>query len=187
MPESSEHPDKSTSNRYDTFHAATGALCKRLRNQKRQKTSHNQLFTIGFNFLAIVQLIVGATITALGPLAGEHMVAITVLGAVNTVVAGIHALMKGRGLPQRLGKDLAEIRKVLAYIEEVEIRLKYSDGEQANDEVTPLIEEAFTQYKIMQEVIDMNQPDSYVNAARLGKSSQFGKDREVDEEMGHDA
>ncbi|OJZ79657.1 hypothetical protein ASPFODRAFT_148777, partial [Aspergillus luchuensis CBS 106.47] len=62
---------------------------RKLKTQERHKKSHHQLFSVVFNFLVIVQLAIGATITALGPLASEHMLAITVLGALNTVVAGI--------------------------------------------------------------------------------------------------
>ncbi|KAL2839644.1 hypothetical protein BJY01DRAFT_219112 [Aspergillus pseudoustus] len=113
------------------------------------------------------------------------MVAITILGAVNTVVAGVLALMKGRGLPQRLRKDLAEIRNVMTYIEEVEINLKYGDGEQSNQDVTSLIKDVFNRYRVMQDVLDMNQPDSYVHAPQLERATRSGGPvRPVDEEMG---
>ncbi|KAL5338327.1 hypothetical protein BJX70DRAFT_367288 [Aspergillus crustosus] len=175
--------------KYDIFRAATGAICKKLRTQEIHKTSLNQVFSLVFNFLAILQLVVGATITALGPLANNHMVAITILGAVNTVTAGVLALMKGRGLPQRLRKDLAEIRKVRTYIEEVEIDLRYGEGAQANRDVTSLIKDTFGLYKMMQDVIDMNQPDSYVHAQQLnrGNHPESERVRLGDEEMGNSA
>ena len=59
-------------------------------------------------------------LTALGPSAAEHTRAITVLGAVNTVVAGILALIKGRGLPERLRRDELEFRRCQDWIEETE-------------------------------------------------------------------
>jgi len=71
------------------------------------------------NAKARQQLVVGATLTGLGPAAGDHPQAITVLGAVNTGVAGLLGLLKGNGLPDRLRKDGFELRKVLDYIEEV--------------------------------------------------------------------
>lgn len=40
------------------------------------------------------------------------MVAITLLGAINTVIAGLLALIKGQGLPDRLYHDRAEFRRV---------------------------------------------------------------------------
>jgi len=189
MPESSKNGIQPHHTKYDVFRASTSQLCKKLRAQEIHKTSLNHLFSVVFNFLAVLQLILGATITALGPLAHNHMVAITVLGAVNTVVAGVLALMKGRGLPQRLRKDLAEIRNVMTYIEEVEIKLKYGGdgdgtGEQSNKDVTSLIKDVFNRYKVMQDVLDMNQPDSYVNAPQLERASRSGTLRPVDEEMG---
>ena len=173
-----------THGKYDNFCAATGALRKKLKAQEIHKTLLNQLFSIFFNSLAILQLVIGATITALGPLADDHMVAITILGAVNTIIAGVLALMKGRGLPQRLRKDLAEIRKVMTYIEEVEINLKYGDGEETNRDVMSLIRNVFDQYKTMQDVIAMNQPDTYANTLQLERGNQLGRVRPVDEEMG---
>ncbi|KAJ5377931.1 uncharacterized protein N7496_005340 [Penicillium cataractarum] len=185
MPESSQSSRDGTSPRnYEIFRAATSALCKKLRAQEIHKTSLNRLFSIVFNFLAILQLIVGATITALGPLGDKHMLAITILGAVNTVIAGVLALMKGRGLPQRLRKDMAELKKLMTFIEEVEINLKYGEGEQANRDVMSLIKDAFDQYKMIQDVIDINQPDSYVHVPQLERSNQSGRVRPVDEEMG---
>lgn len=65
------------------------------------------------------QLVVGATLTVLGPSAGDHTKAITILGATNTGIAGLLGLLKGNGLPDRLRKDGFELRKVLDYIEAV--------------------------------------------------------------------
>jgi hypothetical protein len=48
-----------------------------------------------------------------GPSAGDHVIVITVLGAVNTVVAGVLALVKGQGLPDRLFHDRAEFQRLL--------------------------------------------------------------------------
>ncbi|RDW79117.1 uncharacterized protein DSM5745_05969 [Aspergillus mulundensis] len=187
MPDSSNSKNGTSPPKHDIFRAATSALYKRLRVKERHKTSHNHLFSIAFNTLSILQLIIGATITGLGPISDNHSVAVTVLGAVNTVIAGVLALMKGRGLPQRLRKDLAEIRKVLSYIDEVDVDLRYGEGQRAdgdgNGDVTALIKEAFARYQVMQEVIDMNQPDSYVNAPQLERSGQLRRDHPGDEEM----
>lgn len=152
-----------------------------------------------FNVLAVVQLAVGATITALGPLANKHMLAITILGALNTVVAGILALMKGRGLPQRLRNNIAEISKVLTFIDNTGIRLKYSDNDYPNSEVIRLIDEALGRYITMCEIIERNQPDSYASGNMSQnqannesleradkKNKMLAKDRQPDEEMGHD-
>lgn len=198
MPESSIQQNK-TKQCYEIFESATADLRRKLRTQERSKTSHHHLFSVVFNVLAIVQLAIGATITALGPLANEHMLAITILGALNTVVAGILALMKGRGLPQRLRNDIAEIRKVLTFIDNTGIRLKYSSNNYPNSEVMRLIDEALGRYITMCEIIEKNQPDSYAggnmsqnqanNEPLEGpdkKDKMLAKGRQPDEEMGHD-
>jgi hypothetical protein len=48
-----------------------------------------------------------------GPSAGDHVKVITVLGAINTVLAGVLALIKGQGLPDRLYHDRAEYRRLV--------------------------------------------------------------------------
>ncbi|KAL5357960.1 hypothetical protein BJX96DRAFT_182525 [Aspergillus floccosus] len=199
MPESSVQQNKPKQS-YEIFESATADLRRKLRTQERYKNSHHQLFSVVFNVLAIVQLAIGATITALGPLADEHMLAITILGALNTVVAGILALMKGRGLPQRLRNDIAEIRKVLTFIDNTGIRLKYSNNNYPNSEVMRLIDEALGRYITMCEIIERNQPDSYAGGNTMPqnhanneplegtdkKNKILAKDRQPDEEMGHD-
>lgn len=187
MPESSAQQHENEQS-YEIFQIATAELRRKLKTQERHKKSHHQLFSAVFNFLAIVQLVIGATITALGPLANEHMLAITVLGALNTVVAGILALMKGRGLPQRLRNDVAEIRKVLTFIDNTGIRLRSSNNKYSNAEIMRLIEEALNRYVIMCEIIEKNQPDSYAGRNMSGdqmNSEPFGGMHRTDEEMGH--
>jgi hypothetical protein len=179
------HPPQHSNTSPDRiFEAATSGLSKRLRAQEKHKTRLYYLFSTLCNLLAILQLMVGATITALGPSSDSHMIAITSLGALNTVVAGILALMKGRGLPQRHQKDLVEIRKVKTFLKQVAMRLKYGGWDQGNANVASLIEEAFARYKTMQDVIDINQPDAYLNGPQLERSNLLQRDRGGDEEMG---
>jgi len=75
-------------------------------------------------YLALgAQILIGATLTALGPISKLHATAITILGVVNTTTAGVLALLKGQGLPDRLRKDEYEMRKVQDFIEETEARI----------------------------------------------------------------
>ncbi|KAL3493938.1 hypothetical protein BJX62DRAFT_234793 [Aspergillus germanicus] len=163
----------------NTFRADTRTLCAQLKAQETRKTYFHLLFEIVFNALSILQLMVGATITALGPLAANQKVPITILGAINTVIAGILALMKGRGLPQRLRKDLAEIRKVQMYITEAENNLKSAERDQANRDVRALVDEAFARYRVMLDIIEMNHPDSYLGGQDLERGNPLERDRHV--------
>ncbi|KAK4962860.1 hypothetical protein LTR10_000487 [Elasticomyces elasticus] len=70
--------------------------------------------------LLALQLALSATFIVLGSLAKvESHVAIAVLGAVSTVVAGALALMKGQGLPNRLRQTRDGLRNVLFEAEEL--------------------------------------------------------------------
>lgn len=54
----------------------------------------------------------GALFLFRGPTAGDHVIAITLLGAINTVIAGVLALVRGQGLPDRLYHDKAEYQRL---------------------------------------------------------------------------
>ncbi|PYH81141.1 hypothetical protein BO82DRAFT_402719 [Aspergillus uvarum CBS 121591] len=133
-----------------------------------------------FNVLTIAQMVVGARITALRPSGGAHLLAITVLRAVHTVIAGVLAFLKGRALPQRLRRNIFELRKVLNAIEETQVRLRYSDPEHFTaEEVMALMEEALRRYVAAEEIIENNQP-----GPQSLRVSLLGKARQGDEERG---
>ncbi len=49
----------------------------------------------------VIQIIIGAVLTALGSFSKDNSVPIMVLAAINTVTAGLLALMHNSGLPDR--------------------------------------------------------------------------------------
>lgn len=57
-------------------------------------------FSWGINLCLGLQLIVAAALTALGAADGSKS-AVTVFGAINTVIAGFLTYLKGSGLPGR--------------------------------------------------------------------------------------
>ncbi len=65
------------------------------------------------------QIIIAATVTAVSASSGPR-VAITVLGALNTVLAGSLTWIKGQGLPDRLASYANELRRVREHIEDLE-------------------------------------------------------------------
>jgi hypothetical protein len=74
---------------------------------------------IGFNIsnwfihsLYVIQIFVAATITGLASYHG-HEIPLTVLGAVNAVLAGLMALIKGQGLPNRLRRSTDQFQVCL--------------------------------------------------------------------------
>ena len=68
------------------------------------------------NTFFMLQIIVGAALTALGAAKGPPA-AVTFLGAVNTVVAGLLTYLKGQGLPMRLEQYLHLLRTLREHIE----------------------------------------------------------------------
>lgn len=65
------------------------------------------------------QICIAAALTALGASASSN-IAITVLGAANTVLAGVLTYLKGQGLPNRLRMYWTSLRKCREFIEEKE-------------------------------------------------------------------
>lgn len=120
-------------------------------------------------YLALgAQIVIGATLTALGPVSGLHSKAITILGIVNTSTAGVLALLKGQGLPDRLRKDEYEMRKVQDFIEETEARLVVGgQGTLDTEELDELLQQVFAKYNAARDTAEMNRPDSELLSKKL--------------------
>jgi hypothetical protein len=115
-------------------------------------------------FCHFAQIIIGAALTALGPLANDHGVVITILGALNTVIAGVLALVSGQGVPDRIQKDEIGYRKIQDWIEETESLLSVGIIGRNRKEVGLLVEEAFKKYNAAKSNEENNRPNSYINA-----------------------
>ena len=66
-----------------------------------------------------LQIIVAAALTAMGA-AGASRSAVTVFGAINTVIAGVLTFLKGSGLPNRLKYYQTEWKRIREFIEQRE-------------------------------------------------------------------
>jgi len=73
--------------------------------------SYHLLSTLRW-FLMIIQIVIGAILTALGSVQMHTGIPITVLAAINTIDAGLLALMHNSGLPDRYRLDKVEFTKV---------------------------------------------------------------------------
>ncbi|CRK22480.1 hypothetical protein BN1723_002916 [Verticillium longisporum] len=73
---------------------STGIYASILREHAIKKWQR-RILTATIYACHIAQIIIGAVLTALGPSSAIHAVSITILGATNTTVAGIMALVKG--------------------------------------------------------------------------------------------
>lgn len=139
----------------------TGMYATIKRRKHKRKTQHF-IMSWALNLLHFAQVVIGATLTALGPDAASHAVAITVLGALNTVIAGVLALMKGAGMPEKLHRDEVEFRKLQDWIEETEALLMTGVIGRDNRDIGVLVESAFRKYESAQKSVENNRPDNYV-------------------------
>ncbi|EOO03096.1 putative c6 transcription protein [Phaeoacremonium minimum UCRPA7] len=66
--------------------------------------------------LLILQIMLGAVLTALGAISMKDKIPITALAAINTVAAGVLALMHSSGVPDRLLRNKNEYSNVVDYV-----------------------------------------------------------------------
>ncbi|KAJ2902262.1 uncharacterized protein MKZ38_000803 [Zalerion maritima] len=142
---------------------ATGIYDEVLKHVRARSWQHHTL-ALFLYFLYFMQILIGAALTALGPEAGKHGISITCLGACNTVIAGLLALIKGQGLPERMRNDEVEFRRLRDWIEETEALLAVGVLGRDRKEVGVLVETAFRKYNAATQSEDDNKPEAYVSA-----------------------
>ena len=153
--------------------SATGTYAEVLRHVNMRNWQHRLLGSLLY-MLYFMQILIGAALTALGPGATDRSVAITILGACNTVIAGVLALIKGQGLPERLRNDEVEFRRLRDWIEETEALLAAGVIGKDRKEVGTLVETAFKKYNAAQQCEDDNKPDTYVRPRTAGNEPRAG-------------
>lgn len=142
---------------------ATGMYASVLHTQRQKTLVYTALQALVY-LSHFLQIILGASLTALGPTAGQHTLTITVLGGMNTVIAGVLALVKGQGLPERLRQDRAGFRKLQDWIEQTEALLAVGVIGRDRKEVGLLVQVAFVKYNAAKASEDNNVPENYIRA-----------------------
>jgi hypothetical protein len=137
------------------------------------------------------QILIGATLAALGTVAKLHPTSITILGVVNASIGAILAMLKGQGLPDRLRKDEFEMRKVQDFIEETDIRLSIlPDDTFTVQNLDDVVQQIFDKYNTARDTAEMNKPSSYahqnINVAG-GAKGDDGTDNDGTNEVGANA
>ena len=94
------------------------ALYVRVKRRKRNQSCTYQFTAALTNTLMLTQIVLGATLTALGA-SDSSRVLITVFGALNTVIAGMIAFLKSRGQLVRARMFRDDLARV---IDEIEVR-----------------------------------------------------------------
>ncbi|KAK0107726.1 hypothetical protein ONS96_003525 [Cadophora gregata f. sp. sojae] len=137
-----------------------------LRLQKRLSLHYHAIEALYYTAL-LAQILIGATLVSLGPMSGLHPRSITVLGIVNTSTAGILALLKGQGLPDRLRKDEYQMQKVKDFIEETAARLELA-GDVGEEDVERLVELIYEKFNAARDTAEINRPSTYAHQIETG-------------------
>ncbi|ROW13223.1 hypothetical protein VPNG_04862 [Cytospora leucostoma] len=130
--------------------------------EQRKRVLQHFVMSWGLNLLHFSQIVIGATLAALGSNASNSAVIITVMGSINTVIAGTLALLKGQGLPERLHQDADEFRKLRDWLEETDSLLATGIIGRNRKEVGVLVESAFRKYNSAKQSAESNRPENYV-------------------------
>ena len=112
------------------------------------------------------QVVVAATLTALGAGNGPHVV-VTFFGAVNTIIAGILTYLKGSGIPGRYKYYASSWGKVREYMEQREREFEQAE---CNLDVDDVIKKVEAMYEEVRQDIDANQPEAYTSTAQLKRT-----------------
>jgi len=153
-------------------------LYKRVINKRKTAWWKFQILALVYNACISLQLLLGATLTALGASDKKRSAAITILAALNTVDAGLIALLHNSGIPSRYRNDWDEWSKVEVYMADI----MQSGVVQANMNKEDVIATCQAMYKAAFDTVENNQPSSYVPAlatavtegTKSGQSGQSG-------------
>jgi hypothetical protein len=119
------------------------------------------------NVSMVLQLLLGAALTALGSRTTGQELAITILAAENTVIAGLLALMHNSGLPDRFQKDFNEFDMVESYLKEL-MDTGIVRKDMTKEEV---IENCFAKFRRAKACVYKNKPSTYTASSTSGTSS----------------
>lgn len=117
----------------------------------------------------LAQLVFAATLTVLGA-SQKSFMAVTLLGSVNTVIAGGMAYLKGQGLPERLVQYANDLRKVREHLEERERQFMRPDCPLDVDQETRII---FRMYQAARQKAE----DSAIREADPAKQNAEAKNK----------
>lgn len=143
--------------------------------EERKCTGQYYLMSSIINTAFMGQIIIAATLTALGAANGSRL-AITILGSCNTVIAGVQTYLKGQGLPNRLKQYQFGLRKLREYIEDRERDFSH---EGCKLDVDHVIADVSAMYQAVRQTAEDNTPDTYLPMEGAGKKLLGQKDNRV--------
>jgi SMODS and SLOG-associating 2TM effector domain len=146
-------------------HTQNIGLYYRVVAAEKSATLKYRIFAFLINACLGLQIIVAASLTALGAGNGPHKV-VTAFGAINTVIAGFLTYLKGSGLPNRLRYYQNQWTKLREHIEQLE-RDFCREACMLDAESEALGVERM--YGEVKDDIENNSPDSFVSRTGIQK------------------
>jgi hypothetical protein len=106
------------------------------------------------NLLLILEAALSAVFVALGASGNQYQKLVAILGAVNGVITGVLAIIKGQGLPGRFYQHASGLREVIREIGRLE-RIVASNGKVTREDC----ENLYSMYNRVQREYDTHSPD----------------------------
>ncbi|KAL8770499.1 MAG: hypothetical protein Q9209_003754 [Squamulea sp. 1 TL-2023] len=147
----------------------------RIVSEERKATYQYYVMSSIINASFLGQILVAATLTALGAIGGPSL-AITILGSLNTIIAGIQTYLKGQGLPNRIKQYQFGLRKLREFVEDRERDFSH---EGCKLDVDHVIADVSAMYQAVRQTAEDNTPDTYLPMEGAGKKLLGQKDNRV--------
>ncbi|RDA86971.1 hypothetical protein CP532_6738 [Ophiocordyceps camponoti-leonardi (nom. inval.)] len=117
--------------------------------------------------LMVGQLLIGAAITSLGSMSMSSGMPVTVLGALNTIIAGMLALLHNSGLPDRYRYDMAQFEELEDRVKEI-LDSGIAPIDMTTDQV---LAECFDLFRMAKATVTANMPVNYNSRQALQSGS----------------
>jgi hypothetical protein len=144
-----------------------GIYARVVKNEASAKKGYEN-FSWLINGCLGLQIIVAASLTALGAADASHS-AITALGAINTVMAGLLTFLKGSGLPNRLSYYHTQWKQIREFIEQRERDFSRPGCDLDVHGVVGMIE---TMYEEVKKDMEASTPDRFAGSGMLRKQAE---------------
>ncbi|KAI1465760.1 uncharacterized protein F4812DRAFT_111126 [Daldinia caldariorum] len=153
--------------------AANIGIYARVVHSEQKSKDRYKVFSILINACYFLQIVVAASLTAMGA-AGVSHGAVTTFGAINTIIAGLLTFLKGSGLPARLKYYGNEWKKIREFIEQRERDFSRTGCTLDVYEVVATIDRMYNNTK---QEIEMNTPDGYTSVTRNARGFRDSNER----------
>jgi hypothetical protein len=142
---------------------------------EKKKTDNHHKYKYWFvnsiiNFILLLQIVLGATATALTASKVNAQVTSTVLTAIITVAAGILAFLKSKGQPNRARQLRNDFRKVVEEIENCEMEFRDPNCKR---EVVDAVASVRGLYETARRNAETNYPEQWVTLSNAAVHSNF--------------